>query len=162
MKTTEAVAATFGLKDQGAWKRHANPWSVWTRMAGLVPILAPVFFRETLGWWALAIIAPGIAWMWLNPRAFKPVHHPVRWAEKGIYGEKLWSAGKSTALARHKTAMRLLLLLAAAGAGLLVYGMVVIEAWPTIFGVTLVLLSQLWQIDRFAAIYDESAAVDQR
>lgn len=123
-------------------------------MAGLAPILVPIYFRETLGWWALAIIVPGIAWMWLNPRAFKPVHHPVKWAEKGIYGEKLWSAG--AAAAKHKTAMRLLLVLAAAGVAVLAYGLIAVEAWPAIFGVTLVLLSQLWQIDRFAAIYDES------
>ncbi|GLY64867.1 DUF6653 family protein [Amycolatopsis taiwanensis] len=160
MKTTEAVAATFGMTDE-AWKRHANAWSVWSRMAGLAPILAPIFFRQTLGWWALAIIVPGIAWMWLNPRAFKPVYHPTKWAEKGIYGEKLWSAGKSAALAGHRTAMRLLIGLAGAGALIMIYGLVFIEAWPAIFGITLVLLSQLWQIDRFVSIYDESVRGEQ-
>ncbi|MFI7111602.1 DUF6653 family protein [Nonomuraea sp. NPDC050227] len=79
MKLTQAAAATFGLDDE-AWKRHANPWSVWTRMAGLAPILLPIYFREALGWWSLAPIAAGVIWMWLNPHAFAPVHEPRSWA----------------------------------------------------------------------------------
>ncbi|MEV0825022.1 DUF6653 family protein [Nonomuraea rubra] len=154
MKLTQAAAATFGLNEE-SWKRHANAWSVWTRMAGVLPILAPIYFREELGWWALAPIAAGVIWMWINPHAFKPVLEPRRWAEKGIYGEKMYAADHSLAAEAHRPAIRWLIALAAAGLGIMVYGLVTIEAWPSVFGLTLIFISQLWQIDRFVAIYEE-------
>ncbi|YCK37713.1 DUF6653 family protein [Actinomadura sp. ATCC 39365] len=154
MKLTQAAAATFGLDDE-AWKRHANPWSVWTRMAGLAPILLPIYFREALGWWALAPIAAGVIWMWLNPHAFRPVHEPRSWASKGIYGEKLYAADHSPAAAAHRQMIRRLLAMAAVGLGVMAYGLVRVEPWPSVFGLTLIIVSQLWQIDRFVAIYEE-------
>ncbi|WP_308202358.1 DUF6653 family protein [Lentzea flava] len=29
MDTADRIAKTFGMTDE-AWRRHANPWSVWT------------------------------------------------------------------------------------------------------------------------------------
>ncbi|MGN9843965.1 DUF6653 family protein [Nonomuraea sp. H19] len=46
MKLTQAAAAMFGLNDE-SWKRHANAWSVWTRMAGLAPILVFYVFFDS-------------------------------------------------------------------------------------------------------------------
>ncbi|MEU1392286.1 DUF6653 family protein [Nonomuraea sp. NPDC005730] len=45
---------------------------------------------------------------------------------------------------------------AAAGLGVMAYGLVRVEPWPSVFGLTLIIVSQLWQIDRFVAIYEES------
>ncbi|MFI6921818.1 DUF6653 family protein [Nonomuraea spiralis] len=154
MKLTQAAAATFGLNDD-SWKRHANAWSVWTRMAGLAPILLPIYFRDALGWWAPAPIVAGVIWMWLNPHAFKPVYEPRSWAEKGIYGEKMYAADHSLAAEAHRPALRWLIAMAALGAAIMVYGLVRVEAWPAVFGWALIFISQLWQIDRFVAIYEE-------
>lgn len=154
MKLTQATVKAFGL-DDAAWKKHANAWSVWTRMLGVVPILVPIYFRETLGWWALVPIALGVGWMWANPHVFSAVDEPRSWAEMGIYGEKMYAADQSLAAEAHRPALRWLIALAAVGAVLLVWGLVLIEAWPSIFGLTLIVLSQLWQIDRFVAIYAE-------
>ncbi len=35
------VARAFALDDEG-WRRHANPWSVWTRVATLPLIVLAV------------------------------------------------------------------------------------------------------------------------
>jgi hypothetical protein len=38
---------------------------------------------------------------------------------------------------------------------LLIWGLVALELWPTVIGVTLVVLTQLWRIDRLVWMYDE-------
>lgn len=154
VKSTETIAKTFGLNDV-TWRRHANPWSVWTRMAAFPLLVLAVWSRDWIGWWSLVPLAVLIAWMWVNPRAFPPIDEPRSWASKGIYGEKMWAVDKPPEAAGHRVAMRLLIALAAVGAGLLVWGLVVLDVWPTVFGVTLIFLSQLWQIDRFVQIYSE-------
>jgi hypothetical protein len=37
----------------------------------------------------------------------------------------------------------------------LTYGLVALEIWPTVFGATLVVLGQLWRVDRFGLLYEE-------
>ena len=43
----------FGMTD-AAWRRHANPWSVWTRFLSLPLLAAAIWTRDWWGWWALA------------------------------------------------------------------------------------------------------------
>ena len=54
-----------------------------------------------------------------------------------IYGERIWATQ------------------ADCGIVLLVWGLVALEVWPTVAGVTLVVLAQLWRIDRLVWMYDE-------
>jgi hypothetical protein len=37
MDAKNAVARMFRMDDE-AWRRHANPWSVWTRFAAIPPL----------------------------------------------------------------------------------------------------------------------------
>jgi hypothetical protein len=71
------------------WRRHAHPWSVYTRFAAIPPLVLAIWSRAWIGWWSLAPLALVVIWLWLNPRVFPPVHAPTRWASKGIYGEKI-------------------------------------------------------------------------
>jgi hypothetical protein len=160
MGTANAAVKTFGLNEEN-WKKHANPWSVWSRMAAFVVMIAAIFARELFGWWTLAFIGAGIIFMFLNTRIFPGVDQPRRWDEKGIYGEKLWTL-KDEAAAGHRKAINLLIGIAGIGLPIMVYGLIVVEAWPTVFGLSLVFVSQLWQIDRFVAIYDEAQRREQR
>lgn len=154
MGTTQITANTFGLTDEN-WRKHANPWSVWSRMGAFAIMIAAVYLREVLSWWTLAVVLAGIAFMFVNTRIFRPIDVPRRWDEKGIYGERLWTE-KAPAAEPHRRAISAIIAIAAVGFPMIVWGLVTIQIWPTVFGWTLMLLSQLWQIDRFVAIYDSA------
>jgi hypothetical protein len=142
------------------WRRHANPWSVWTRFAAIPPLILAIWSRTWIGWWCLVPLALVIVWLVINPSAFAPVEKPVRWTERGIYGEHIWVRDKDIPN-EHKRVLALLLGLAAIGATLLTTGLVTLEIWPTIFGATLVVITQLWRIDRFATLYDAKSVSPQ-
>ncbi len=86
MGVMSRVADTFGMTDD-AWKRHANPWSVWTRFAAIPLMILAIWSRVWLGWWCLVPIAA-------------------------------------------------------------------VEVWPTVFGASLIVLAQLWRIDRLVVFYE--------
>ena len=46
-----------------AWKRHANPWSVWTRFAAIPLMILAIWSRLWLGWWCLVPITAVIVWL---------------------------------------------------------------------------------------------------
>lgn len=140
---------------EDAWKRHANPWSVWTRFAAIPLLILSIWSREWIGWWALAPLALVILWLWWNPRAFPPVDPPTAWSSKGIYGERLWVRDRSrvpVALQRFWTVSGLV------GAAFLAWGLIALDVWPTVFGTTLVVYGQLWRIDRLGIFYDATRA----
>jgi hypothetical protein len=57
--------------------------------------------------------------------------------------------------AHHRRAFRLIALPGFAGVVLLAWGLVALDAWPAVVGVALVVLAQLWRIDRLVWMYDE-------
>ncbi|MBP2320944.1 polyferredoxin [Kibdelosporangium banguiense] len=147
------------MKDE-TWRRHANPWSVWTRFAAIPPLILAIWSRAWIGWWCLVPLAVVIAWLIINPSAFAPVDEPKRWTERGIYGERIWVRDKDIP-GEHKRILMLLLVLAGIGAALLALGLVTLNVWPTVFGATLVVITQLWRIDRFATLYDAKSVSPQ-
>ncbi|MBF8193805.1 hypothetical protein ITP53_50640 [Nonomuraea sp. K274] len=159
MGAASKAAGTLHMSDE-SWKRHANPWSVWTRLAAIPLIPAAIWSREWLDWWCLVPVAAVMVWLWLNPFVFRPVHTPTAWSSKGIYGEKLWFKDKWPVSADHRRIQRLLIVVGGpAGFALIGYGLVTLEIWPTAFGATLMVLGQLWRIDRFAQLYEEQKRI---
>jgi hypothetical protein len=148
------VAVIFRMTDE-SWQRHANPWSVWTRFAAIPLMILAIWSRQWFGWWCLAPIAAVVVWLWLNPHVFPPITRPTSWTARGIYGEKLWLQNRTLISADHRRVLRLLTVVASAGFALLVFGLVALLIWPTVFGATLVVLGQLSRIDRFSMLYDE-------
>lgn len=148
------IAQSFRMSDE-AWKRHANPWSVWTRFAAIPAMLLAIWSRTWLGWWCLVPIAVVVAWLWINPHAFPAIERPTSWAARGIYGEKLWLHHRDLVPAAHKAVLRLLIVTGTAGFALLIWGLIALDIWPTVFGATLIVMGQLWRIDRFGLLYDE-------
>jgi hypothetical protein len=71
------IAKAFGMTDQ-AWRRHANPWSVYTRFAAIPAMILAIWSRVWIGWWALVAVAAVIMWLWLNPHVFPAVNAAVR------------------------------------------------------------------------------------
>jgi hypothetical protein len=149
-----AVMQAFGM-DAGTWERHANPWSVYTRFAAIPPLLLSVWSRTWIGWWCFVPLAFVCAWLWLNPRVFAPVNVPTAWASKGIYGEQIWATEPERVPAHHRRAFRLVAVPGVVGMALVVWGLVALDAWPAVAGAGLVVLAQLWRIDRLVWMYDE-------
>ena len=155
MGVMSRVARAFRMSDD-AWKRHANPWSVWTRFAAIPLMILAIWSRVWLGWWCVVPIAAVMVWLWLNPHVFAPVESPTSWAAKGIYGEKLWLKERDRVPPDQRRVLRLLVPVAGAGFVLLSYGLVRLEIWPTVFGASLIVLAQLWRIDRLVVFYDST------
>jgi hypothetical protein len=154
MALTNAVARMFAM-NQDAWRRHANPWSVWTRFAAIPAFALAVWSREWVGWGALVPVALVVLWLFLNVRAFRPVDIPVRWASKGIFGEHEWLQRGNELPSEHRTVMRYLIAAGLAGMATMAYGLVVHEVWPTLSGMAVLILAQLWRIDRFGLLYEQ-------
>ncbi|MEW1839242.1 DUF6653 family protein [Nonomuraea angiospora] len=152
MNVLKKYAQAAGMTDE-AWKRHANPWSVWTRFAAIPLMIAAIWSREWLGWWALVPVGLVVVWLAVNPHVFPAVERPGSWSARGIYGEKLWLRDRSLVTGDHRNVQRLLIGVGAAGFALLSWGLIALDVWPTVFGATLITLGQLWRIDRLGQLY---------
>jgi hypothetical protein len=75
---------------------------------------------------------------------------------KGIYSEKLWLKERDRVPPDHLRVLRLLVPVGAAGFVLLTFGLVRLEVWPTVFGASLIVLAQLWRIDRLVVFYEST------
>jgi hypothetical protein len=157
MSVLDKYARMAGMGEE-AWKRHANPWSVWTRFAAIPLIILAIWSRVWIGWWALVPLALVVLWLWANPHAFPPIDKPVAWSSRGIYGERLWLRDRSCMPAGFAVVQRIWIIGALAGVALLAWGLIALAAWPTVFGATLIVYGQLWRIDRLGVFYDQSTS----
>jgi len=155
MDLVESVGKAFRMDDE-AWRRHANPWSVWTRFAAIPAMLLAIWSRVWIGWWCLLPIAVVIVWLIINPRAFPPVDSPRGWTERGIYGERTWLQHRDVVPPDHRAVLRLLVAAGSVGFALIIWGLVALLVWPTVFGATLVVGAQLWRIDRFGWLWERA------
>jgi hypothetical protein len=74
---------------------------------------------------------------------------------RGIYGEKIWLKERGRAPADLRAVLRLLIAVAALGFAILAFGLTTLMVWPTIFGASLIVLSQPWRIDRLGLFFEE-------
>ncbi len=151
----QTIAATFSMTDE-VWARHANPWSVWTRVPLVALLAGAVWSRVWLGAWALAPVALLLLWTWINPRAFPPPPSTDNWASRSVLGERVWLARAELPIPdHHRRAATILSVVAAAGVPFLLWGLYALQIWPTLLGICLILLGKLWFIDRMVWLYDD-------
>lgn len=151
----------FGLEGD-AWLRHANPWSVYTRIPIPALLVAAVWSRQWLGWWCLAPVAAVVVWMFVNPRAFPPPRSLDHWASRGVLGEKYYGARKEHPIPEnHRVAPWVLTAINAAGVPFVVWGVVTYDVWMTLFGLAVHMAGKNWFIDRMALLYDAMAEQDE-
>ena len=158
----ERSLASLHRLDEEGWARHANPWSGWSRMlTGMPLIVLALWSRAWLGWWSLVPIALVMAWLLLNPRLFPPARDDASWVSRGVLGERLWVGREERPVpARHRRVPPVLNALSGLSALVLVYGLVVLEPWPTVFGAVLSTVFKLWFIDRMVLLYEDMARDD--
>jgi hypothetical protein len=149
-----AVVKAFGLEGD-AWLRHANPWSVYTRMPIPALLVAAVWSRQWLGWWCLVPVAAAVLWMFVNPRAFPPPASLDHWASRAVLGERYWGTRKERPIpVNHRVAPWVLTVINAAGVPFVVWGVVAVDVWLTLFGLAVHVAGKTWFIDRMALLYD--------
>ncbi|MEO3428520.1 DUF6653 family protein [Pelagibius sp. CAU 1746] len=157
----EAQIARLFAMDEATWARHANSWSVWTRITTLPLLLAAIWSHAVLAWGALLPVAGAAAWIWLNPRVFSPPRSTDSWASRATFGERLWLERKSRAIPRrHRQAPRVLGVLSGLGFLLALAGAVALAFWPMLAGLILCLLAKLWFCDRMVWLYEDMAGAD--
>jgi hypothetical protein len=145
--------------DAATWERHANPWSVWTRVPVLPLLALAIWARVWIGWWTLVPLAVLLIWTWLNPRAFPPPASTAGWASRAVLGERVWLARAAVPVpAHHHRLVAVTIAISLAGIPFLVVGLWRLEVWPVLLGLALALLGKFWFLDRMVWLFDEMAA----
>lgn len=150
--------------DESVWMRHANPWSVWTRFATMVPLISlAVWSRAWIGWYSLLPLGLVLLWVWYNPRAFSAPRSTDNWASKGVFGERVFLETRNTTLPRHHyVAAHVLSTLTFVGSVIWLYGLALLDFWATIAGIVGVVLPKAWFVDRMVWIFEDMKNSDPR
>jgi hypothetical protein len=154
--TEQAVAKAFGLTDE-VWQRHANPWSVYTRIPIPALLALAVWSRTWIGRWSLLPIGVVGLWTAVNPRAFPPPRSVDRWASQAVLGERLWMEDRKQGSApRRRVAPVVLTGINTVGMAVLVRGLVVLDPWMTATGLAVHMAGKNWFLDRMVWHYENA------
>ncbi|QDC11615.1 hypothetical protein FHY55_13215 [Oceanicola sp. D3] len=142
--------------DDAVWRRHANPWSGWSRMLTTLPLLAlAIWSRVWLGWGALVPVGLALGWIWVNPRVFPEPRRFDAWMSRGVLGERVFLEHRGEIPAEHRRAGLVLGALSLPGALVLAWGLWTLWADWVVFGVVLTALPKVWFVDRMAWLHDD-------
>jgi hypothetical protein len=143
------------LSDE-TWKRHANPWSVWTRYAAFPILVAAVWSYHAVGWWALIPVAMTIGFLIVNPRLFPPPRSTMNWASKAVLGERVWLKEDRRFLPdQHASVFYALMIAAVVNLAALVWGIISADIVLTVVATLNVLIGKSWSNDRMVWLFSE-------
>lgn len=155
MGAIKSLESFFGLNDE-AWQRHANPWSVWTRMIVLPLFALSVWSRVWIGWYSLLLVGLIIVWTFINPRFFRKPRTTKTWASKAVMGERVWlNHDKIPLLRHHSKAIVILNSITALGLPFLIWGLYVMHFWMVMMGLVIVLFGKMWFLDRMVWVFED-------
>ena len=143
---------------EDVWFRHANPWSVWTRMLNYPFFILAFFSRLWLEIYFLIPVAVVLIWTWVNPRIFPRPKSTNHWASKGVFGEKIFvnrDEERAKIPYHHIRAANITTAIAFIGVFILVYGLYTLEIWPTLLGASIAFLGKIWYVDRMVWLYED-------
>lgn len=152
----------MGMTDR-SWRRHANPWSVWTRIPiGPLLVLA-LYARAWIDWWCLVPTALVLVWNWVNPRAFPEPDRWDSWSARGVLGERLFLNRRQVPIpASYQRAAMRTTIVSLLGVPPTLYGLVMLEPWSTTAGAAVMLAGKLWFIDRMVRLQDAVGSTPDR
>ncbi len=143
------------LSDE-TWKRHASPWSVWTRYAAFPFLIAAIWSLHWIGWWSLLPIAAVVCFLYVNPWLFPPPRSTQNWASKAVLGERVWLAeGKPNLPDQHPRVFRALIGLSLVNIAALAWGVFQADIILTIVATINVLVTKSWFNDRMVWLFSE-------
>jgi hypothetical protein len=149
------IARSFRM-DEATWARHANPWSVWTRVATLPVLLLALSSHVWIGWWSLVAVLGVSLWTWVNPRLFRPPVSTRSWASRATFGERIWLNRQAIPIpGHHARAAALLSIASATGFLISIYGAIAIDATALAGGGVLAWTAKMWFVDRMVWLYED-------
>ncbi len=155
MNIGDYIAALFRMDDD-TWERHANPWSVWSRATVLPGLILAAWSRVWIGWWAVVPGVLALLWTWFNPRLFRKPSSLDSWASKCVLGERVWINRDDVPVPEyHRTVPHLLNGISSVGMLFVIWGVVQLAVWPTVFGATLGYVGKFWFLDRMVWLYED-------
>lgn len=156
MKDYGHITAGLFHMDEETWKRHASPWSVWTRVVSLPLLLAAIWSHDWIGVWALVPVTIVILWLWLNPRLFPAPARTDTWSAMATFGERVWLNRKSIPIPHHHARMaHLLTAISACGFAVALAGALMTNLLLTTAGGLIAWFAKMWFCDRMVWLFDE-------
>jgi hypothetical protein len=153
------AAARLMAMDDATWRRHANPWSGWTRILTTLPLLTlAIWSRAWIGPWAVPATAAALAWIWLNPRLFAEPARLDAWVSRAVMGERILAEPGAPIPARHTRAARVLSAMSLPGAALWAWGLWALWWEGAVLGGALAVLPKLWFCDRMVWLHADWTA----
>jgi len=140
--------------DDETWRRHASPWSVYSRFTAL-PLMSMAFWsREWIGVYSLVPIVLSLIWIWINPRLFPAPEKTNNWASMGTFGERIYLKRHRESIPSHHTRACLCLqALSASGMPFFIYGLYALDLWILVLGNVWVMAFKAWFVDRMVWLY---------
>ena len=154
MTLLRGMERIMGLTPE-AWRRHANPWSVWTRYSILPLFALAVWSRAWIGPWAWAAVAAVLVWTRINPHLFPVPRDLNNWASKAVMGERVWMNRAAVPIPRSDRAWALgLSVLAGLGLPAFAWGLWALDLGWVVAGSAVILIGKSWFLDRMALLFD--------
>ncbi len=154
--TEQAMIKAFGLTDEG-WRRHANPWSVYTRIPIPALLALAIWSRKWIGRRSVVPIVAVCVWTAVNPRAFPPPRSVDRWASQSVLGERLWTASRKQGTPTRRALAPIVLTgINTAGMAVLVRGLIILDPWMTATGLAVHMAGKNWFLDRMVWHYEDA------
>lgn len=155
MNFAQSLANLFHMTDE-VWQRHTNPWSAWTRFICLPLLVIAVWSRVVIGWGAMIPTLLIIGWIWINPRFFPKPKSTRNWASKAVLGERVWLNQKKAPIPKHHKPIILWSNgINTVGFFICMFGLIKLLFWPTLLGLSWVILGKTWFLDRMVWLMEE-------
>lgn len=137
-----------------SWARHANPWSVYTRILGGTLVFFSLWSIYWIGWYSLFAIATSAFWIYINPRIFSPPRTTSSWAAKGVLGERAFLNRRAVPIpAGHARLAWITTAISAAFLAISVYGILYKNFWAAFSAWHAATVSKLWFVDRMVWLW---------
>lgn len=151
----QKTAGFFRLNDAG-WERHANPLSVYSRIATWPLLVVTLWSFHWIGWAALPFLLLLAAWTFINPRIFPPPASTRSWASRAVLGERIYLARATVPVPReHAVAANLLAAGGMAAMLVMIGGLLLAQPALYLAGAVAAFLMKMWFVDRMVWLFND-------